>query len=65
VATTTTTTTTEVEPAPEVTLDAAERSRLEFVKDYLSRFALAQVIAKQMRCPFHETFFDIFLTHFF
>ena len=29
-------------------LDAAERSRLELVKDYLSRVALAQAIAKQM-----------------
>ncbi len=32
----------------EVHLDPMERSRLEFVKDYLSRVALAQVIAKQM-----------------
>ena len=28
--------------------DSFERSRIEFVKDYLSRFALAQAIAKQM-----------------
>jgi len=34
---------------PEVTtLDAAERTRLELVKDYLSRVAIAQAIAKQM-----------------
>ena len=38
----------EPETTPDVTLDPSEIKRIEFVKDYLSRVALAQAIAKQM-----------------